>query len=73
MFEGITGDVVMKNIRPLNFDEFIQLMNLSFKLFGRTYTQKQFDKFKRQYYTEDTGGCLITGDLSYIEKNPSKE
>ena len=42
-------------------------MNLSFKLFGRSYTQKQFDKFKHKYYNENTDGYLVTADLSYLE------
>lgn len=53
--------------RPLTLLEFLQLMDLSFKLFGRSYTQKQFDKFKHKYYNENTDGYLETADLSYIE------
>lgn len=59
--------------RPLTLIEFLELMNLSFKLFGRSYTQKQFDKFKHKYYNETTDGYLETADLSYIEIPDSLE
>lgn len=54
-------------LRPLTLSEFIALMNLRFKLFGRSDTQKKFDKYKHQYYHEDTDGLLVTADLSFIE------
>lgn len=61
-------------MRPLTFSEFIELMNLRFKLFGRSDTQKKFDKYKREYYHEDTDGRLVTPDLSFIETdNPDED
>lgn len=59
---------VTGNMRPMSFMEFIALMNLRFKLFGRSDTQKKFDKYKHKVYTEDTGGQLmVRDDLSFIE------
>lgn len=55
-------------LEPMLFSEFLDLMNLSFKLFGRSYTTKKFDKYKHQFYTEDTDGRLVVKrNLSYIE------
>lgn len=50
--------------RPMTFSEFIALMNLRFKLFGRADTQKKFDKFKRLCYNESTDGKLTVYDYS---------
>lgn len=59
---------VSGSMSPMSFDQFIALMNLRFKLFGRSDTQKKFDKYKHKYYTEDTDGNLLVRDnLSLIE------
>lgn len=58
---------VKGSLRPLTLLEFIKLMELRFKLFGRSDTQKKFDKYKHVYYHEDTDGRLVTADLSFIE------
>lgn len=60
-------------MRPMTLSEFIDLMNLRFKLFGRSDTQKKFDKYKHDYYTESTDGHLIVKDLSFIETPISDE
>lgn len=59
---------VTGHIEPMSFDQFIALMNLRFKLFGRSDTIKKFDKYKHEYYYEDTDGRLVVRNgLSYIE------
>lgn len=56
------------HVEPMSFEQFIMLMNLRFKLFGRSDTIKKFDKYKSQYYNEDTDGRLVVrSGLSYIE------
>lgn len=59
--------------RPLTLMEFLSLMELRFKLFGRSDTQKKFDKYKHKYYNEGTDGWLETADLSFIENDFSDE
>lgn len=64
---------VSGQLKPMSFEQFIMLMNLRFKLFGRADAIKKFDKYKREYYTEDTDGRLaVRSNLSYIE-TPIKE
>lgn len=63
MSRRISGQIV-----PMSFDQFIKLMNLRFKLFGRSDSIKKFDKYKHQYYYEDTDGNLVVrSNLSFIE------
>ncbi len=59
-----------KNERPMTFSEFVALMNLRFKLFGRADTQKKFDKYKHLCYNEGTDGKLYVCEdsLSLIAK-----
>lgn len=64
---------VQGKLRPLTLLEFVAVMNLRFKLFGRSDTQKKFDKYKHQYYHEDTDGRLVTADLSFIETDFDNE
>lgn len=59
--------------RPMTFSEFIALMNLRFKLFGKSDTIKKFDKYKSKFYNEGTDGQLLVADLSYIETDNGSE
>lgn len=54
-----------KTATGLTFSEFIDLINLLFKLYGRSYAQKMFEKYKHKYYNVDTDDCII--NLSYIK------
>lgn len=56
--------------RPMTFSEWIALMNLRFKLFGRSDTIKKFDDYKDMMYHQNTDGDLFVFDYdhqSYIE------
>lgn len=64
--------------RPMTFSEWIDLLNLRFKLFGRADTIKKFDISKDEMYYQDTDGALhvfVRGDdhQSYIENLCSGE
>lgn len=37
-------------LEPLTFDEFLRLINVIFKLYGRNCAQKEFEKYKHMYY-----------------------
>lgn len=41
-------------LERLTFDEFLNLINTIFKLYGRNCAQKEFEKFKHQYYNVST-------------------
>lgn len=62
--------------RPMTFSEWISLMNLRFKLFGRSDTIKKFDDSKHMMYHQNTDGDLFVVDYdhqSYIEKLSKKD
>lgn len=37
-------------LEPISFSEFLELINVIFKLYGRNCAQKEFEKYKHQYY-----------------------
>lgn len=58
--------------RLMTFSEWVSLLNLRFKLFGRSDTIKKFDDSKLMMYYQNTDGDLFVFDdmdhQSYIEK-----
>lgn len=41
-------------LEPITFSEFLELINVIFKLYGRNCAQKEFEKYKHQYYNVST-------------------
>lgn len=41
-------------LEPLCFDEFLHLIEVIFKLYGRNCAQKEFEKYKHMYYNVTT-------------------
>lgn len=44
-------------LEPLSFMEFLELIQVVFKLYGRNCAQKEFEKYKHQYYNVSTDGA----------------
>lgn len=41
-------------LEPLTLMEFLELIQVIFKLYGRSCAQKEFEKYKHQYYNVST-------------------
>lgn len=41
-------------LEPLSFEEFLHLIEVVFKLYGRNCAQKEFEKYKHMYYNVST-------------------
>lgn len=50
----MSNEVPRQILEPLSLDEFLQLINVIFKLYGRNVAQKEFEKYKHLYYNVTT-------------------